>query len=169
MRLSSTVRRTSRDFAVEVVTRRLMLKIAVNLKAEAIKPAIALTSGTISTKQLADMDHPFARRNRTAQGRLRPGRSAEIRAARKSVGRIGKLPINRQSGALQKSMQIQIRSSGDVWRLYFYTNHPHAVVLSPKGTKHMVPRGFLEELTRRMTSQRMVSRLRGVIRRTRLR
>lgn len=168
MRLTSTVRRQSREYLTEQVTRSLMLKIANNLKAEAMKPAIALASGNISTKQLTDAGHPFARRNRLSSGRLRRGRTREIRQARKNIGRIAKLPINRQTGALQRSMEIRVKSTKDSWKLFFYTDHPHAVVLTPQGTRYMIARGFVEELTKRMNSQRMVSRLRGIIRRTRL-
>ena len=169
MKVSATVRRSSRAFDVDSLTRSLMLRIANGMKEEAIKPAIALTSGSITTKQLRQMDHPFARRNRTPQGRLRPSRSARITAARQSVGRIAKLPINRQTGALQKAIKVNVRSTaGTRWRVSLVINHPHAVVLSPQGTRYMIPRGFAEELTRRMNSQRMLSRLRGVIRRTRL-
>jgi len=169
MRVSATVRRNSRQWLTDQLTRSLMLKIANGMKGEAIKPAIALTSGSITTKQLAEADHPFARRNRSAAGRLRPGRTREIREARRSVGRFPKLPINKQTGALQRAIRIQARQAGEgVWRLYIDVNHPHAAVLSPQGTRHMIPRGFVEELQRRMTSQQMLSRLRGVIRRTRL-
>jgi hypothetical protein len=167
--MSSTVRRTSRDFAVDVVTRRLMLKIANGLKEEAIKPAKELTSGSISTKQLAAADHPFARRNRTDSGRLRRSNNPNVRAARASVGRFPKLPINKQTGELQKAIKMQVRQAGEgVWRLTLTANSPHAVVLSPQGTRTMVPRGYIEALQSRIGSQRMLSRLRGIIRRTRL-
>lgn len=169
MRIVASVRRTSREFAVDTLTQQLMRRIAEGLKAEAIKPAIALTSGTISAAQMAEAGHPFARRSRDRTGRLKRGRTAEIRAVRRAIGRLPRLPINRQSGELQKSLKVTVRSGGGVWRLYLDTNSPHAIVLSPQGTKTMVPRGFVEELQRRMNSQAMVSRLRGIIRRTRLR
>jgi hypothetical protein len=167
--MSATVRRSSRQWLTDQFTRSLMLRIATGLKVEAIKPAMQLTSGAITTKQLAEADHPFARRNRSASGRLRRGSTREIREARRAVGRFPKLPINRQTGALQRAIRIQSRQAGEgVWRLYIDVNHPHAAVLSPQGTRHMIPRGFVEELQRRMTSQQMLSRLRGIIRRTRL-
>lgn len=169
MRVSTSVRRQSREWLTEQLTRQLMLKIADGLKEEAIKPAKQLLSGSVSTKQLADADHPFARRNRYDTGRLKRGRTAQVRQARKSIGRIAKLPINRQTGALAASMKVTVRSGGGTWKIFINSNHPHAVVLSEKGTKHMIPRGYVEELTRRMTSQRMITRLRGIIRRTRLR
>ena len=169
MRLQTKVRRVSRDFLTEQFTRALMQSIAEGLKAEAIKPALELTSGRVTKKQLAEAGHPFARSNRTAAGRLKRGATREVRAARKSLGRIAKLPINKHSGALQRSLHIRVRSGGGTWKLYSYSNHPHAVVLSPDGTPTMVPRGFVEALSKRLSSQRLVSRLRGIIRRTRLR
>lgn len=169
MNFNTTVRRSFGKFALEQTTRRLMLKIAEGLKEEAIKPALELTSGNISTEQLARMGHPFARSSRTPGGRLRRGRSAEVRQARRLAGRIARLPVNRQSGALQRSLKMIVRSGGEgVWRLTLETNHPHAVVLAPAGTTHMIPRGFVEEVTRRTNSRRMLTRLRAIIRKTRL-
>lgn len=169
MKVSASVRRSSRQWLTSQMERQLLLKIANGLKTEAVKPAKDLLSGSISTQQLADADHPFARRNRYDSGRLKRGRTREIRQVRQSIGRIAKLPINRQSGQLAASMKVSVRSGGGTWKLFLNSNSPHAVVLNEQGTKHMIPRGYVEELTRRMTSQRMISRLRAIIRRTRLR
>ena len=89
--------------------------------------ASLLVSGFISTKDLARLDHPFARRHGSA--------------------RLPVLPINMQSGRLRNSLRVFKRKTGDVtmWRLQFMA--PYAkFVLSPTGTKRMLPRNFWNAL-----------------------
>lgn len=96
--------------------------------------AIELTSGSVSTAQLQAMGHPFARRNRQRKARVS----------------LPKLPINVQSGALQKSLRVfSARTGGETaFRVQFTS--PHAVVLTPGGTAQMVSRGFWPEMRKRV-------------------
>ena len=100
--------------------------------------ALKLTSGTVSSKRLAQMGHPFGR---VATGNRRKGRMR---------GSLPRLPINRQSGALQQSLRVFHRAEGGdmVWRLQFMA--PHAkFVLAVGGTRKMVARGFYAALRKR--------------------
>lgn len=101
---------------------------------EMMQVAIQQTSGPISSAELRRRGHPFGRgRGRIdAKGRMRIG----------SKGAAPKLPINVQSGELRRSWQITRRPSatGQVFQLQ--PTSPHAIVLSPGGTRNMVARGF---------------------------
>lgn len=113
-----------------------------SLVEQAKQDAIKLTSGSVSTKQLRRMGHPFSRRRPQAFPRL---------------------PINRQSGQLQKSLRVFRRfdARGLTYQLQFTS--PHAVVLRPGGTAIMVARGFWAELRKRHTQRakrRMIAALR---------
>lgn len=94
--------------------------------AQAVKRhAIRLLSGHHTSQELRRRDHPFARRHGTA--------------------RLPVLPINKQTGALQKSARIVKQANGTV----FYFAHAHAIVLNTGGTKRMLTREFWPELVRR--------------------
>ncbi len=98
------------------------------------KEALRLTSGAVSSETLAKMGHPYGRRRGGA------GRRGKQR------GSLARLPINRQSGGLQKSLRVFRRKSaqGVTWRLQFTS--PSAAVLTPGGTAKMVARGFWRAL-----------------------
>jgi hypothetical protein len=89
--------------------------------------AIELTSGTQGAA-VAKL-HPFSRK------RPRP---------------FPKLPINKRTGKLQRSIRVFRfrRRDGVVVRLQFTAAHSR-FVLSPHGTKHMRPRDFWREMSRR--------------------
>lgn len=101
------------------------------------KEAIRLTSGTVTTKQLREMGHPYARRR---TGTRRRGRQR---------GTLPRLPIHRQSGRLQKSLRVfrRMSSRGISWQIQFTAPHS-PFVLAPGGTENMVARGFWAAMRR---------------------
>lgn len=112
-------------------------KQAVQVEHEALVKAQvedmqALLSGTVPTKQLVALGHPFARRS---GGRKR--------------GRVPSLPINRQTGRLKRSLRRKTlaESSRITYEVSFTA--PYAkYVLSPSGTRKMVGRGYWREVTK---------------------
>jgi len=100
--------------------------------------ALKLTSGTVSTKRLSQMGHPFGR---MTTGNKRKGRMR---------GTLARLPINRQTGRLQQSLRVFHRYEGGnvVWRLQFMAPHGK-FVLARGGTRKMVARGFWTALRKR--------------------
>lgn len=130
MRFQSSVRRISKPW---IPYDKRQFRSGVNAAIREMgKIAVELTSGTVSTRQLRQLGHPFSRR--------RPNPS------------VPKLPINRQGKdgqALQDAIRIVRRVRGDGEGIYMVANHPHAVVLSKKGTVNMVPRGFVEAFAKR--------------------
>lgn len=120
----------------------------------------AFTSGGISENALEAMGHPFAREGKGARGIVKnkgkfynygntysfqstTKKGVRIRTQQQiSRGRVNPLPINKQTGELHRSYfrSGYIGSSLTV-RMGFKA--PHAKeVLSPKGTKKMIYRGF---------------------------
>ena len=107
------------------VLRRSMRARHRTLVEEMAEEATKLTGGSITSAQLRAMGHPFARRRK------------------KSLRALRKLPINVQSGRLQRSMRIiSEKTAGKVqsYRLQFTSRS--SIVLRKKGTKFMVARGF---------------------------
>lgn len=111
--------------------------------------AIGLTSGTVKTRTLRRLGHPFGRRG---SGRKR--------------GTLPTLPINAQTGRLRASFQKVRTSSGSGRVSYDLTNTaPYAkYVLSLGGTTKMVARRFWPELRKRWRKRNfeLLMRLRGV-------
>lgn len=106
--------------------RRSMTVMHADMVQDMAKEAETLTSG-----------HPFSRRRARSRG--------GIRKALASAG-IAKLPINRQTGRLQRSLRVM--RDGEGWRIQFVA--PHAkFVLAPGGTRKMVARGFWPEMRKR--------------------
>ena len=103
---------------------------AASMVEEQKQEAIRLTSGDVSSAQLRREGHPFGR---SFTGNRRRGRQRGTRA---------RLPINKQSGELQKSLRVFRRISGEGVTFQLQFTSPHAVVLSPGGTSKMVARGF---------------------------
>lgn len=123
------------------------------------------TQGSISTKALAEMGHPFGRSGAGARGvkaakRKKFAGAGAIRgyetdkAGRwknsvkpqvNSRGAVNPLPINRQTGKLRKSLRVT-GPSGPL-RIYRagFTAEYAGFVLSPKGTSKMVARGFYSQ------------------------
>lgn len=108
---------------------------------------LALTSGRISSKQLAAMGHPFGR-----GGAVRGGQRGVDPKKWKGTGKKGqvtrngvvrRLPINRQTGRLRQGIQLAHKGGAvDVYELFStvpYARH----VLAVEGTDRMVPRGLL--------------------------
>lgn len=125
MRMESRVRRISRP--VKLVDRATMRRIGTLAQKEMLGIAVDLTSGTYSTQELRRMGHPYSRRH--------PNPAAAPR-----------LPINRQTGQLQDALRVVLQFAGETVKIWLKVNHPHAVVLSEKGTSKMVARGFWKEL-----------------------
>lgn len=122
-----TTSRTSR----KINLRRGISGMEKRTAEKARERALLLTSGTVSSATLAEMGHPFGRN--PAKGR----RKGSMR------GNLPRLPINRQTGALQKSLRIIPTPSG--WRLQFTAPHS-PFILAPGGTRKMVARGFWSAL-----------------------
>lgn len=105
----------------------------------------SMTSGRVSTRTLRKLGHPFSR---TRAKRFKGGVKARVT----SLG-IPKLPINRQTGRLQRSLRMTKVSGGiQSYRLEFMA--PHAkYVLAQRGTRKMVARGFWTEARKRWQSR----------------
>lgn len=99
-----------------------------------------LTQGTVSTAQLRKMGHPFGRGVGGSNGRYRPGLKR---------GRLGSLPINRQTGGLQRRLRLR-RGRGGIQTFELTPGvHRGNWVLNPDGTRRMVGRGFWLEIKKR--------------------
>ena len=91
--------------------------------------ATVLTSGTISSATLAALGHPYSR--------ARPGS-------------LPRLPINKQSGDLQRSARFKpFGGAGYAGFSFSYAAEYAKYILSPTGTKRMVARPFFAELVKR--------------------
>lgn len=131
-----------RDLAAHQRARAARVKRSLTIEfgsliEQARADAVTLTSGSVSTEALAQMGHPFGR------SAARTGRPGRMR------GSLPRLPINLQTGELQRSLRLFRRfdSRGLTYSLQFTS--PHAVVLSPGGTSRMVARGFWAEMHKR--------------------
>lgn len=129
-----------------------MVKVHEILATSGKRDFLALTSGRIPEKTLRAMGHPFAKQGVKIQGAERGLRLKDIKSkkfiksgkkgqvTRKGVVR--RLPINRQSGALRRAIQLQYK--GGPQRVFdLYSAAPHAkYVLALQGTSKMVARGL---------------------------
>lgn len=123
------------------------------LASQANTKALGLTSGSVSTAQLIRMGHPFGRRA------VRPGRGGRGRIR----GNLPRLPINKQTGDLQKSLILPIfqTARGFEYRLQFTKDYA-SFVLAPGGSRTTVARGFFPELFR-MTQSDLRATVRYVV------
>lgn len=102
--------------------------------------ALELTSGTVSKETLKRLGHPFARK--PVIGRRRGGQR----------GSLPRLPINAQSGYLQRHFRVW-QASKDSWVLA--NNAPYGkFILAIRDTKYMVARGFYPALRVRYERRR---------------
>lgn len=108
------------------------------LVADSAQDHVELTSGTISKGRLKALGHPFGR-----------GDSAEestsfglARGTGRGQQKVPLLPINRQSGRLQRSLKWFGPRGRDLeYRVWF--DAPHArYITHPSGTKKMIGRGL---------------------------
>lgn len=100
--------------------------------------ALELTSGTTSTKTLRKMGHPFGRIRTTlpGKGRMR--------------GRLPLLPINRQTGRLQRGLRIVEQQKQTMQTIDIRSRAPYTkYILALGGTRRMVARGYKPEVERR--------------------
>jgi len=133
------------------------------------------TSGTIKSKTLKEMGHPFGRIRsgdiRTggrgaADGRKFLGKGSKGQITRTGVVR--PLPINKQSGDLHRRIQLDGPFGGRRAEYRLYTNVPYAkYVLNPKGTRKMIARGLLGRMGfLRKRHKARISALIDVVRKT---
>lgn len=104
-----------------------------------------MTSGRVSTRTLRKLGHPFSR---SKAKRFKGGVKARVA----SLG-VPRMPINRQTGRLQRSLKMT-RVPGGIqsYRLEFLA--PHAkYVLAQQGTRKMVARGFWTEARKKWQSR----------------
>lgn len=117
---------------------------------EALKDAYELTSGTVPTKTLARMNHPFGRGFGSKRG---------------TRGRLPALPVNVQSGRLRWAIYMEKR--GNTYAIGFRGPDYAKYVLSRTGTKNMLTRPVWSEIEKRFKARRkaMVDTLRQDLRR----
>lgn len=122
-----------------------------------------LLSGTTSTNELRRMGHPFARRKLSRRGFERTALKGRRRLSvhvRSGVGiAIPKLPINRQTGELARSMRMRAVPNGSASQelQLGFTAEYAKFILGEKGTRRMVARGF--QAAKRKLDTRMNKRL----------
>jgi hypothetical protein len=121
------------------------------------RDAAEATSGSITTAKLRAMGHPFGRVG--GQGSATIGRGIQGAKGRfKGTGGKGQvtakgvvqpLPINDQTGDLRKSFFLDGPTGKNmVYDMGFAASYAK-YVLSPTGTKAMVPRGYFEFIKKR--------------------
>lgn len=110
---------------------------------------LELTSGPLTTRQLRQMGHPYARTPGGASRGIVKGDAAQWRMGSKLKGQVARsgmvrrLPVNVQTGRLRSSVRLDGPVGGaHTYQLYAGAKHA-AYVLSPQGTRKMVPRGLL--------------------------
>lgn len=112
------------------------------MKDQALADAIALTGGSISSKRLRKLGHPFARSKGKA---LLSGRVS-------TKSKVPLLPINVQSGRLRRAFKSRLypKQGFDI----VVKNVPYAkYILSSRGTEKMIARGLKEEVVRRLKAR----------------
>lgn len=123
-----------------------MRKVHREMAEGGFKDFLQGTSGRVTTRQLRAMGHPFARMRLAlpkGAGRFRASaRKGQITRS----GAVRTLPINRQDGSLRRAIKLR-GPSGSLSTFRLFSDAPHAkYVLSPTGTRFMVPRGLLGPL-----------------------
>lgn len=133
--------------AVEHKVRGMHREFVVR-EAEAFKREIL--SGPITTKELRRMGHPFARKRMSRRGfertAMKGGQRLSVKMRHGVVPTVGiaipRLPINKQSGRLRSGVRLNPVSTHPLSYEIGVGQVPYAkYILSPKGTKKMVPRG----------------------------
>ncbi len=117
-----------------------------------------LTAGSITTKQLRAMGHPFGRglssKSSTASGLMRGNRAG--RRSKQFTGKrfVNPLPINKQSGQLRRGIFMH-RTSGGTLSYEVGSAAPYEpYILSPSGTTKMVGRGIFGVIKQRHKTRR---------------
>ena len=110
-----------------------------------------LTSGGLSSATLRSMGHPYARSGNIARGQSKDYLSRKGLTTPKGVAPL--LPINRQSGRLQRSIRIVHRSSRYAAEDSVFFDPQIAGnslwAISPAGTRYVVARGLQVEASKR--------------------
>lgn len=108
-------------------------------------------TGTIPTRRLRQMKHPYARAGSSVPNAGRGAkvgrdwRSHGIKGQVRKSGMVRTLPINRQTGRLFAGIKLE-GPAGRHKKYKLYSSAPHAkYVLAVRGTKKMVARGLLGE------------------------
>lgn len=124
------------------------LELANKQAAEvAMAEAVKLSKGSQRTpKELRKAGHPFAKNRLRSIGAKFGGKSL--------MQAFPLLPIGRNGGGFAGGWKIVERKSGSGkgWRLV-NTDPKAPFLLSPGGTKHMVDRGFVAELRKRVAAK----------------
>lgn len=119
-----------------------------------VEDARDLTSGTISSAQLAKMGHPFGRgrRGQFQRSNLRGRNRLVVHKPSQSGIAVPKLPINvqRAQNGLRSSVRIIPENHSVVQSFRVQFTAPEAsYVLRPGGTRLMVDRGFWPAMRKR--------------------
>lgn len=122
-----------------------VVKVAIkehkSMSNDMVDVAKKLTSGKIKTKRLRELGHPFSRRKFSF---LQKEKKASLKKRRLGLANVPLLPINRQTGVLQKSLAhraIYYPDSLNAEQISF--NAPYAkFILSARGTRKMIARGY---------------------------
>lgn len=105
-------------------------------------------SGPLSTKQLRNMGHPYAKTSLGPRGALRNGVSP-LKGQITRGGYVKPLPVNVQSGELRRMTRL----SGPTGRFKEYALGSYAkhagYVLRPGGTKRMIERPVFDHVKKR--------------------
>ena len=120
---------------------------------EGKKDFIAGTGGSISTRALRTLGHPFAREGAMGTSRFTYAKRGEKLARLGTTGKKGQvtkkgvvrlLPINRQTGKLRSAITLDgPMGTNHTLKLYSKVFDGRQWVLHPRGTSKMVARGLL--------------------------
>lgn len=138
------------DYRAKLRVRHQEIRIAIagtsTKRSKAAKEvARDLLSGNISSKELAERGHPFAKRHFTKRGKYKK------RSITQGVVPTDKLPINKQSGMLLRALKVTTTPDGSFDVYFDNTVAPYwRFVLAEEGTATMQPRGFFAEYRRKL-------------------
>lgn len=101
---------------------------------------MTFTRGSVSSRELRAMGHPFGRTGAFQRGQTRAGRRGRFGPQFTTRGVLRPLPINRQTGRLYAGIRM-VQAGSDAWEIS--SSAPYArYILAPEGTSKMVGRGF---------------------------
>jgi len=132
------------------ILRRDVSEIFHRLVNETVRDTQRLLHGTIKTRQLRQMGHPYAAALWLKRDSAKPRKQAVTRAIKRILGKGGKanlLPINKQTGRLVASQYLmQSRDKeGEHYEYGFKIDYAQWV-LARQGTTKMRRRGFWREV-----------------------
>lgn len=120
-----------------------MAKVHEEFATGGFKDFLSATSGRITRRQLAQLGHPYRTGIGGVKSALHLRKSARKGQVRRS-GAVSVLPINAHSGLLRRRIKLVAAGSRSRRTFRLFSDAPYAkYVLSPTGTKRMVPRELL--------------------------